>query len=64
MSEPKQYVSSTDCCADKLLDKVACKLKGPKWEQIRAIQRADVYDYDERCVRCDVRRMNAGGMAP
>lgn len=63
MFDQKQYCSPSDCGAKGTLDKVACRLRGPKWEQYDVIRRQDLPDILERCKRCEVTRMNPGRMA-
>jgi hypothetical protein len=50
------YFRNEDCQAKGIIEKLACRLKGPAWKETGRVQTQDLDDVTEKCKRCGFER--------
>lgn len=50
------HFNKRDCLANSVIDKLACTVFGPDWEEIGRVQTTSLDMVTERCKRCGLER--------
>lgn len=51
------HFDKKDCLAKSALDKLACTLTGPDWEEVGTNMTSSLDDVTEKCKRCGLERI-------
>lgn len=51
------YSRHEECQAKGIIEKLACRLKGPAWREIGRVHTRDLDDVTEKCDRCGLERL-------